>query len=135
MQTTQSIILALIGMGIIYLGLDAGLGGIRTLGWQASPDFVTVTDEGIFAAQDSHARFFGGVWFAVGLVFLGGAVLRRALAQTVIVLCLVIALAGLFRLSQGLSAVANPAVLPSFLLEILGFPALALWLHRTRHAG
>ena len=134
MGILQKAVLVLIGLVVMFLGLDAGLGGIKTLGWQADPNFVAVSDATVFAAQDSHARFFGGVWFGVGVLFVLGAALPQ-LRQTLVALCLVIALAGLFRLSQGLSAVLSLAVLPSFLAEILGFSALALWLHKTKHTG
>jgi hypothetical protein len=45
--------IALVGAGIVLLGLNVGLGGIQTLGWQggAAP-FFAVTDAPIFAMRE-----------------------------------------------------------------------------------
>ena len=126
------IVLGTVGAAIILLGLNVGLGGIATLGWQVDPDFVAPVDTDVFAVQDSHTRFLGGVWFGVGMLFVAGAVSLRRFATTLIWLCCVIAFAGLFRLSAGNPGVVTDArVIGSFGLELIGFPLLALWLHKT----
>ena len=63
------VVVALVGAAIVFLGLNIGLGGMRTLGWQMSPDFISITNEAAFRVQDSHIRFIGGVWFGVGQRF------------------------------------------------------------------
>lgn len=114
------------------LGLNVGLGGIPTLGWQTSDTFITVTNEVLYLVQDSHVRFIGGVWFSVGAIFCLGAFLVNKLRTTLITMCLAIALAGLFRLS-GLEGgvVFSASILPSLMLEVFGFPLLAWWLSQS----
>lgn len=122
-------VILIVGAAIIFLGLNIGLGGIKTLGWQSTRDFVAITDVSTFHAHDSHIRFIGGVWFAVGAVFvIGGFVLHR-LRPTLIILSVMIAIAGLFRLS-GMDAevLFSAAVAPSLTFELVGFPLLAWWL-------
>lgn len=125
-------VLALVGLAIMTLGLNIGLGGIPTLGWQVSEPFITVTNETIYHVQDSHIRFIGGVWFSVGAIFALGAFLQASLRPTLIILCSAITCAGLFRLS-GLEggAVFSAAILPSLALEIVAFPLLGWWLARS----
>jgi hypothetical protein len=126
------LILALVGLAIMMLGLNIGLGGIPTLGWQTSETFIAVTNETVFHVQDSHIRFIGGVWFCVGAIYLLGAFYNDKLRTTLITLSVAIAVAGLFRLS-GLEggAVFSAAIVPSLALEIIGFPLLAWWLLQT----
>lgn len=131
-----NIVLGLTGAAIIFLGLNVGLGGIKTLGWQASQDFIVVADLMAFNTQDSHIRFIGGVWFGVGTVFLAGGFALQTLRPTLIALCTIIAFAGLFRLSAlDISAILNAAIAPSLALELVGFPMLAVWLARTNSAA
>jgi hypothetical protein len=124
--------LLLVGSAIMFLGLNVGLGGIQTLGWQMPGSFMQITNETAFHVQDSHIRFIGGVWFGVGAVFFAGGFLRDALRSTLIVFCGLIALAGLFRLSgiEG-GAVYSAAILPSLALELIGFPLLGWWLAKS----
>jgi hypothetical protein len=122
-------VVVIIGAVIIFLGLNVGLGGIKTLGWQSTRDFVSITDAATFHAQDSHIRFIGGVWFGVGATFLIGGFAIRTYRPTLIILSAMIAIAGLFRLS-GMDAgvIFNAAVAPSLVFELVGFPLLAWWL-------
>ncbi|WP_439155105.1 DUF4345 family protein [Yoonia sp.] len=122
-------VVVIIGAAIIFLGLNIGLGGIKTLGWQSSRDFVAITDAAVFSAQDSHIRFLGGVLFGVGATFLIGGFALRAFRQPLIILSCIIALAGLFRLSgMDLDVIFNAAIAASLTLELIGFPLLARWL-------
>jgi len=119
----------IVGAFIIFLGLNVGLGGIKTLGWQSTRDFVSITDATIFQAQDSHIRFIGGVWFGVGAAFLIGGFAMSAFRPTLIILSAMIAIAGLFRLSDMDSGVIfSAAIAPSIAFELIGFPLLAWWL-------
>lgn len=118
-----------VGAAIIVLGLNIGLGGIKTLGWQTTRDFVAITDAATFHAQDSHIRFIGGLWFGVGATFVIGGFAMRMLRPTLIILSAMIAIAGLFRLSGADSGVVfSGAIAPSIALELIGFPLLAWWL-------
>lgn len=125
-------VLWLVGAVIMMMGLNVGFGGIVTLGWLSSADFVQISDAVAYGVQDNHFRFLGGVWFGVGVMFFVAGFRLVSLRPTLIYLCLMIALAGLFRLSaMDMGIVFGVAILPSFLLEIIGFPALAYWLWRA----
>ncbi|MFT5787227.1 MAG: hypothetical protein ACI9KK_002589 [Ascidiaceihabitans sp.] len=124
-----NLVVMIVGAAIIFLGLNIGLGGIRTLGWQSTRDFISITDAAIFHAQDSHIRFIGGIWFCVGAVFVIGGLAMRTFRPTMIILSAMIAIAGLFRLSDIDSGVIfSAAIAPSIALELIGFPLLAWWL-------
>ncbi|MBL1419645.1 MAG: DUF4345 domain-containing protein [Alphaproteobacteria bacterium] len=125
-------VLWLVGAVVMMMGLNVGLGGISTLGWLSSADFVQISNETAYGVQDNHFRFLGGVWFGVGLLFFVGGFKLDFVCSTLIYLCLLIGLAGLFRLSAlDMEIVLSAAIMPSFLLEIIGFPALAYWLWRV----
>ncbi len=136
MINALNVTLLLVGIVVIFLGLNIGLGGIRTLGWQNASQFIIVSDLTIFQAQDNHIRFIGGVWFGVGLLFFIGGIWLDRLRTTLISMCGIIALAGLFRLSalDG-SVILSAGILPSMLAEVVGFPLLGWWLVRrgTNH--
>lgn len=126
------IILMVAGAAIVWLGLDLGLGGMRTLGWQGSSDFISVTDAGRFAVQDNHARFVGGVWLGVGLVLFFGSFAIARFRTALIAMCGLIFVGGLMRLASGdIGTIMSQAVLPSMLAELVLFPALGLWLARA----
>ena len=131
MRLLQKTVLALIGLAIVFLGLDIALGGIPTLGWQIDPGYVAPTLPEVFAIQDSHTRFIGAIWLGIGLIFLLGAWRTELLRQTMISMCMIIAIAGLFRLSGPVAVVLSGNVIGSFLFEIIGFPLVALWLFKS----
>lgn len=124
-----NLVVVIVGAVIIFLGLNIGLGGIKTLGWQTTRDFVSIADAATFHAQDSHIRFIGGVWFCVGAAFLIGGFAMSRFRPTLIILSGMIAVAGLFRLS-GLDSgvIFSAAIAPSMAFELIGFPLLAWWL-------
>ena len=122
-------VVVVIGAFIIFLGLNIGLGGIKTLGWQSTRDFVSIRDAATFHAQDSHIRFIGGVWFGVGAAFLIGGFAMSKFRPTLINLSAMIAIAGLFRLSgMDSDVIFSAAIAPSITFELIGFPLLAWWL-------
>lgn len=124
-----NIVVVIVGVAIIFLGLNIGLGGIKTLGWQTTRDFISITDAATFHTQDSHIRFIGGIWFGVGATFVIGGFAMRTFRPTLIILSAMIAIAGLFRISGVDSGVIfSAAVAPSLVLELFGFPLLACWL-------
>lgn len=122
-------VVVFVGAAIVFLGLNVGLGGMQTLGWQATRDFISITDAATFHVQDSHIRFIGGVWFSVGAAFLIGGFAMNKFRPTLIILSVMIAFAGLFRLSGADSGViTSAAIAPSIAFELIGFPLLAWWL-------
>lgn len=122
-------VVVIVGVAIIFLGLNVGLGGIQTLGWQTTRDFISISDAATFHVQDNHVRFIGGVWFGVGATFLIGGFAMNRLRPTLIIMSAMIAIAGLFRLSGMDSGVVfSAAVAPSIAFELIGFPLIAWWL-------
>jgi hypothetical protein len=129
-------VLALAGLAIVVLGLNVGLGGITTLGWQGGgTGFVAVVDAARYAIHDNHVRFIGGVWLAVGLLMSTGSIAFRQLRPALVALTAMIFVGGLARLSD-VAALANWAVAPSLLLELVGFPLLGWWVwHAERQTA
>ena len=127
------LVLALAGAGIVFLGLNVGFGGIATLGWQGSPDFVVAADAYAYSVQDSHVRFLGGVWLGVGGLFLLGALLFKRLTSVLMVLCGLIFVGGLVRMSPFDGALLlGGDIAPSLFAELFVFPGLALWIWRAQ---
>jgi hypothetical protein len=137
-NTSNSIlrgILVLAGTAIVALGANVGFGGIQTLGWQGGGDFLAVTDATEFGIHDSHVRFIGGVWLAVGLIMLAGAVAFRPMRPVLTALMAMIFVGGLVRLSAWDAAIlTNLSIAPSLFLELVFFPLLGLWIARTEAA-
>lgn len=123
--------LIVIGLAILFLGFDVAFGGIRTLGWMGSRDYLEIVDSTAFRIQDSHFRFLGGVWLGIGVVFCAGAIQLRRLKTVLIVLCGVIFIGGLARFSAlDFGVLLNLSVLPSLLAELILFPVLGYWIHK-----
>ncbi|MDH4442573.1 MAG: DUF4345 domain-containing protein [Rhizobium sp.] len=122
-------ILALAGLGIVFLGLNIGFGGIQTLGLQGNGAFIEVTDPSLFSIRDSHVRFIGGVWLGVGLLFVAAAFRLHQLRGAVLAAIGMIFIGGLARFSApSLVPLAGADLLPSLLAELLLFPLLGLWI-------
>lgn len=125
------IVLLLAGAVMIALGLNVGLGGIPTLGWQGSANFLAVTDAGAFAAQDNHVRFLGGFWLGAGLLMASGAFFLERLRPTLTGIAAMVFVGGLARLSAADPAlVTSTAILPSLAAELVLFPLLGVWIWR-----
>lgn len=132
MTSILKVILALVGLGIVFLGINIGFGGIQTLGLQGDGSFVTITDPSLYFVRDSHVRFIGGVWLGVGLLFIASAFRLQRLRNAVLAAIGMIFIGGLARLSApDLAPLAGLDLLPSLLAELLLFPLLALWILKT----
>jgi len=126
-------LLAVTGVIVIWLGLNISLGGIATLGWQGATEFFTITDAQTFAVQDNHVRFIAGVWTGVGLFLVAGAIVPQRLAPVLIAMTALVFLGGLARLTTMDPALLLSAKLaPSLVAELVLFPLLGLWIHRTK---
>lgn len=123
-----SAVLIVLGALSAFVAINVAFGGILTLGWQGSTDFVTITDQGVFDVRDSHTRFYGGVYLGIGLFFILAATnIRRYQSALFVVLALVF-MGGLARLTQLQPEVTfGPAIITSMLIEIVLMPALFLW--------
>ncbi len=135
-QILLRITLALTGIVLLLLGLNTGVGGILTLGWQIPPDFATIANAGNFAAQDNHVRFMGGLLAGAGLLTCAGAVALHRLRPALITICAIVFVGGLFRFTPFDGTVfSNPELIRSLALELVYFPLLALWVWRTAPKG
>lgn len=127
------IFLALGGIFIVFTGLDFSFGGIKTLGWQIETTFLEITKPDVFAAQDNHVRFIGGVWLAVGLLLLIGAASPGPMRSVLYACFFAIFVGGLARMSVGdADLLVSEAIAGSLALELIGMPLVALWLSRLR---
>lgn len=125
-------VLLLVGITIIAIGINTGLGGIHTLGLQVPPDFIEIVDAKDYAVQDSHTRFLGGFWLGAGLLFISGCFRLERQRSVLVILLLMGFVGGLARFSAlDLNLLLGPDVLPSLAFELAGFPLLAFWLHKS----
>ena len=127
-ETAFRAVLFVVGLVIVWTGINVGLGGIATLGLQGPTDFMAITDPSAFAAQDSHVRFLGGLWLGVGLLLAVAAWRLRALKPAVQVVLALIVVGGLARFSALRPDVLfGPQIVGSFLAEVALMPLLLLW--------
>ena len=127
--------LFLAGAFIVMTGLNIGLGGMVTLGWQGSNDFVAITDPHAFALQDSHIRFLGGLWFGLGLMLWAGAWNPARLATALNLTFALIFIGGVMRLiSSKPDVIFGPDIVGSLAAELIGMPILLFWLSRVSRA-
>ena len=132
-SVTLRIVLVVAGLVMVVLGLNVGLGGIRTLGLQVPGEFFQVTDAASFANQDSHVRFLGGFWLGAGILMATGALYFRRMQSLLVAICAMAFLGGAMRLTaHDPSIVLGASLLPSALAELVGFPLLAIWISRQR---
>lgn len=120
------------GAFVVFTGLDMALGGIKTMGWLVSPDFVTATKPDVFAQQDSHVRFFGGIWAGIGLFMWLATAIGPERVRDPLLLCLtLIFVGGLARLSAlDFDLLLSKEIVGSLALELIGMPLLIVWLLR-----
>ena len=131
MNVVLRVLLGLLGVGIVALGLNRGLGGMETLGLQGPTDFLTPANPTAYAVEDNHVRFIAGFFFAAGLVFLAGAAMLQRMAVPVMTVCVMIAIGGFFRLTGETAGTAlSNGALPSLFVEFTVFPLLAYFVYR-----
>ncbi len=61
------VVLVVLGAISAFVAINVAFGGLETLGLQGPTDYVEVTDHAAYALRDSHARYYGGVYLALGL--------------------------------------------------------------------
>jgi hypothetical protein len=121
--------LILAGLFTALTGISLMLGGMLTLAWQGPAAFFTVTNQHAYLVQDSHIRFFGGLWIGVGSLFILGAVKPQRLYSTLTVIFVLIFLGGLARFSQLRPDITfGPNIVGSVAAELIGMPMLYFWL-------
>ena len=130
--TALRVVLVLAGAFIAFTGLNTALGGIPTLGWQGQTPFLQVTDQAAYLVQDSHTRFLGGVWTALGVLFIVAARAPAAYRPVLYFAYAAVFLGGLARLSQlEFGTIFGPDIVGSLIAELIGMPLLFLWTRRS----
>ena len=127
------VIVGLLGLIVIYSGIDTAFGGFNTLGLQGLPQVWEVTDQAAFDIVDSHQRLRGGVWLGVGLIMLFG-VIRWDIKILQVAFFLTI-VGGISRLSQGRLDIIFGAVLMVVIIELVITPLLWVWSTRLNPAA
>ncbi|MEO6015264.1 MAG: DUF4345 domain-containing protein [Devosia sp.] len=128
--------IAIVGAFVVFLGLNVGLGGIQTLGWQggAAP-FLDITDASMFAVRDNHIRFIGGVWLSLGLLMLAGSIAFQQMRSVLIPLTAMMFVGGVVRFASGdFATLFSVSLVPSLIFEIVVAPLLGLWIWKAERA-
>jgi hypothetical protein len=124
-----SILLMILGALNIFIGLNIAFGGILTLGWQGQTKFFEITNEHAYLLQDSHIRFFGGLYLAVGLFLILAATNLRKYQTALYLVFFIIFIGGLARFTMGRSDIIfGKAIIGSLFAEIILMPVFFLWL-------
>lgn len=130
------IILILVGAFIVFVGINVGFGGILTLGWQGQTPFFAVTDVHGYLVQDSHMRFFGGMFGGMGLFLIVAATNLRKFHSALKVVFVVIFIGGLARFTMlRPDIVFGPAIVGSLGAELVLMPILYIWVARSGQAS
>ena len=129
-STLLCIVLAIAGLALMAGGINIGLGGIRSLGWQVNNNFLEVIDTAAFDAQDNHVRFVGGVLMGVGASLLVGSFRLEQMRTVLIAITIFVFIGGLCRLSAlNADVILSSHVAPSMFAELILFPLLGIWIH------
>jgi len=127
-QRSFQAVLLLMGIGITWIGLDVGLGGLDTLGWQGREPFFQIVSEPGFLIQDSHQRFLGGLFGAIGLFCLWAAFRPQQYVGELRLIFGAIFIGGLARLSQQrLDVIYSQDIVFTAGFELILMPILLLW--------
>lgn len=133
-STALKVVLVAAGAYIIFIGIDFGFGGFKTLGWQGSgsTDFVQITDPARYGVQDSHFRFLGGAFGAIGVWMIAAVTDLRKHQRTLNALFTLIVAGGLMRLTAGdPDLLLGGEITLALLVEIALPPVLFVWLARV----
>ena len=123
--------LALIALGAVsaFVAVNVAFGGLDTLGWQGPTDYVQVTDHDAYLLRDSHAHFYGGVYLGIAIFLIVASTNLARYSSALNVVFAVIFFGGVARVTQLEPAVTfGKDLAVSTLIELVGMPAMALWL-------
>ena len=104
-------------------------GGIATLGLRGQTEFFEVTDETIFLMRDSHIRYFGGLYFGIGLFLILASTNLRKYHTALNLVFAIIFIGGLARFTMmRFDIIFGPDIIGSLLVELVLMPVLYFWL-------
>jgi hypothetical protein len=131
-RTALSAVLAIAGVFTSFTGLNRALGGMQTMGWQGSTEFLRVVAEHEFLIQDNHTRFLGGVWTGVGLLLLISAFNPKRFQPSLNFIFAIIFLGGLTRFTaMRPEIVFGPDIVGSLIAELILMPLLFVWVRQA----
>lgn len=132
-EKTLRVVVALAGLFTIFVGINVAFGGILTLGWMGQTEFLDITDLTQYLVQDSHVRFFGGMYGSAGILLLVAAVTNlRQYAAAVKVVFVLFFMGGLARFTMlRPDVVFGPAIVGSLAAELILMPILYVWVTRS----
>ena len=126
---TFSIILIVLGALNIFIGINVGFGGIVTLGLQGQTEFFEVTNETVFLMRDSHIRYFGGLYFGIGVFLILASTNLSKYHTTLNLIFALIVIGGLARFTMmRFDIIFGPDIIGSILVELVLMPVLYFWL-------
>ena len=124
-------ILVVLGALNIFIGINIGFGGILTLGWQGQTKFLEVTNEYGYLMQDSHIRYFGGLYIGVGLFLILASTNLRKYQTALNLVFFLTFMGGLARFTMlRPDIIFGQDIIGSLLAELLLMPILYLWLSK-----
>jgi hypothetical protein len=127
-------VLVLLGIINILIGVNVGFGGILTLGMQGQTRFLEITDQHAFLVQDSHVRYFGGLYIGIGIFLVFAVTKLHTFRSALNLIFFIIFMGGLARLTMNRPDILfGPELIVSFLAEILLMPILYFWLRSVTH--
>ena len=125
------ILLIVLGVLNILIGINVGFGGILTLGLQGQTKFFEIINEHNFLVQDSHIRFFGGLFGGIGLFLILASTNLRKYQTALNLVFFVIFVGGLARFTMlRTDIVFGREIIISLLVEIILMPILFIWLSK-----
>lgn len=134
--TAFRILIIILGALNIFIGLNVGLGGISTLGWQGQSEFFEVTNESVFLMRDSHIRYFGGLYFGIGIFLILAATNLQKYQLALRLVFVLIFIGGLARFTMmRFDIVFGPDIIGSVLAELILMPILFLWLSKILNSN
>jgi hypothetical protein len=130
------IVLGFLGCYVIFLGLNNALGGLYTLGWMSDIAYFEVIHTEKFLEMDSHYRFYGGLWTAIGLFVILGVTNLEKYQSGLNLVFAIISIGGISRFSQmNIDVLLTPKIAGLLGIEILLMFVLYLWLAKILKRG
>jgi len=123
------VVLVVLGAVSAFVAINVAFGGLETLGLQGPTKYFQVTNHEAYLLRDSHARFYGGVYLGIAAFLIVASTNLAKHRGALNVVFALIFLGGVARLTQLEPGVTfGPTLAVSSLIELVGMPALTLWL-------
>jgi len=126
------VLLIVLGVLNLLIGINVGFGGILTLGLQGQTKFFEIINEHGYLVQDSHIRFFGGLFGGIGLFLILASTNLRKYQMALNLVFAVIFIGGLARFTMlRADIVFGREIVVSLFVELVMMPIFYIWLSKT----